>query len=91
MNIFEERYVRVIVNGETYYREIGDDNELGARIAEDEFNTIILDAVYSDIVTDEFMIDLAQVKAIIDRMPNIHDRKMMNEFYQYVLRIDGEQ
>ena len=91
MNIFEERYVRVVVNGETYYREIGDDNELGARITEDEFNTIILDTVYSDIVTDEFLVDLVQVKTIIDRMPNIHDRKIMNEFYQYVLRIDGEQ
>lgn len=90
MNVFEERYVRIIVNGETYYREIGDDNELGARIAEDEFNTIILDAVYSDIVTDEFLVDLVQVKTIIDRMPNIHDRKVLNEFYQYVLRIDGE-
>ena len=89
MNVFEERYVRIIVNSETYYREIGKDNELGARIAEDEFNTIILDAVYSDMVTDEFLVDLVQVKTIIDRMPNIH-RKIMNEFYQYVLRIDGE-
>ena len=91
MSIFDKRYVRVIFNGETYYREIGDDNELGARIKEDEFNTIVLDVVYSEIVTDEFMIDLAQVKVIIDRTSNIHDRKIMNEFYQYVLRIDGEQ
>ncbi|WP_312505953.1 hypothetical protein [Lysinibacillus sp.] len=91
MSIFKKRYVRVIVNGETYYREVSDDNELGVRIAEDEFNTIILDTVYNDIVIDEFLVDLVQVQTIIDRMPNIHDRKIMNKFYQYVLRIDGEQ
>ncbi|MGE7982961.1 hypothetical protein [Solibacillus sp. NPDC093137] len=73
MNVFEDRYVRIIVNSETFYREIGEDNELGARIAEVDFNTIILDAVYSDIVTDELLVDLVQVKTIIDRMPNIHD------------------
>lgn len=84
MNVFEERYVRIIVNSETYYCEIGEDNELGARIAEDKFNTLILNAVYSDIVTEEFLIDLVQVKTIIDRMPNIHDGREMNEFYNSI-------
>ena len=91
MSIFDKRYVKVTLNQETYFREVGIDDELGERMAEDEFNNLILDAVYSDIIEEEYMVDLAQVKTIIEGIPNVFDRQILKNFYNYAVRIDGEE
>lgn len=36
MSIFDKRYVKVTINQESYFREVGMDDELGERMAEDE-------------------------------------------------------
>ena len=89
MSIFDKRYVKVTINQETYFREVGFDDELGERMAEDEFNNMILDAVYSDIIEEEYMVNLQQVNTIIQATPNIFDRQILQNFYNYVVRIDG--
>ena len=57
MSIFDERYVKVTLNGETFFRVVRIDGDLGERIDQDELNNLILDAVYSEIVEDEFAIN----------------------------------
>ena len=89
MSIFDKRYVKVTINQETYFREVGIDDELGERMAEDEFNNLILDAVYSDIIEEEYMVNLQQVNTIIQATPNIFDRQILQNFYNYVVRVDG--
>lgn len=89
MSIFDKRYVKVTINQETYFREVGFDDELGERMAEDEFNNMILDAVYSDIIEKEYMVNLQQVNTIIQATPNIFDRQILQNFYNYVVRVDG--
>ena len=89
MSIFYKRYVKVTINQETYFREVGMDDELGERMAEDEFNNMILDAVYSDIIEEEYMVNLQQVNTIIQATPNIFDRQILQNFYNYVVRVDG--
>lgn len=89
MSIFDKRYVKVTINQETYFREVGMDDELGERMAEDEFNNMILDAVYSDIIEEEYMVNLQQVNTIIQATPNIFDRQILQNFYNYVVRVDG--
>ena len=89
MSIFDKRYVKVTINQETYFREVGFDDELGERMAEDEFNNMILDAVYSDIIEEEYMVNLQQVNTIIQATPNIFDRQILQNFYNYVVRVDG--
>ena len=91
MSIFDKRYVKVTINQETYFREVGIDDELGERMAEDEFNNMILDAVYSDIIEEEYMVNLQQVNAIIQTIPNVFDRQILQNFYNYAVRIDGEE
>ncbi|AWE06343.1 hypothetical protein DCE79_02610 [Lysinibacillus sp. 2017] len=91
MSILNERYVRVTINNETYFREIGVDDVLGERMAEDEFNNLILDAVYSDIIEEEYMVNLQQVNTIIQTIPNVFDRQILQNFYNYAVRIDGEE
>lgn len=91
MSIFDKRYVKVTINQETYFREVGMDDELGERMAEDEFNNLILDAVYSDIIEEEYMVNLQQVKTIIETIPNVFDRQILQNFYNYAVRIDGEE
>ena len=89
MSIFDKRYVKVTINQETYFREVGFDDELCERMAEDEFNNMILDAVYSDIIEEEYMVNLQQVNTIIQATPNIFDRQILQNFYNYVVRVDG--
>ena len=89
MSIFDKRYVRVTINQETYFREVGMDDELGERMAEDEFNNMILDEVYSDIIEEEYMVNLQQVNTIIQATPNIFDRQILQNFYNYAVRVDG--
>lgn len=89
MSIFDKRYVKVTINQETYFREVGIDDELGERMAEDEFNNMILDAVYSEIIEEEYMVNLQQVNTIIQATPNIFDRQILQNFYNYVVRLDG--
>ena len=91
MSILDKRYVKVTINQETYFREVGFDDELGDRMAEDEFNNMILDAVYSDIIEEEYMVNLQQVNTIIQATPNIFDRQILQNFYNYVVRVDGVQ
>lgn len=73
MSIFDKGYVKVTINQETYFREVSMNDELGERMAEDEFNNLILDTVYSDIIEGEYMMNLAQVKTIIEGIPNVFD------------------
>ena len=89
MSIFDKRYVKVTINQETYFREVGMDDELGERMAEDEFNNMILDAMYSEIIEEEYMVNLQQVNTIIQATPNIFDRQILQNFYNYVVRVDG--
>ena len=89
MSIFNKRYVKVTINQETYFREVGMDDELGERMAEDEFNNMILDAVFSEIIEEEYMVNLQQVNTIIQATPNIFDRQILQNFYNYVVRVDG--
>lgn len=89
MSIFDKRYVKVTINQETYFREVGMDDELGERMAEDEFNNMILEAVYSDIIEEEYMVNLQQVNTIIQATPNIFDRQILQNFYNYAVRVDG--
>ena len=89
MSIFDKRYVKIIINQETYFREVGMDDELGERMAEDEFNNMILDAVYSDIIEEEYMVNLQKVNTIIQATPNIFDRQILQNFYNYAVRVDG--
>lgn len=65
MSIFDKRYVKVTINQETSFREVGFDDELGECMIEDEFNDMILDAVYSDIIEEECIVNLQQVNTII--------------------------
>lgn len=89
MSIFDKRYVKVTINQETYFREVGFDDELGERMAEDEFNNMLLDAVYSEIIEEEYMVNLQQVNTIIQATPNIFDRQILQNFYNYAVRVDG--
>lgn len=89
MNIFDERFVKVTLNGETFFRVVDIDGNLGERMDEDELNNLILDAVYSEIVEAEFAINLEQVNTIIQAMPNIFDRQILQNFYNYAVRVDG--
>ena len=89
MSILDKRYVKVTMNQETYFREVGMDDELGERMAEDEFNNMILDAVYNEIIEEEYMVNLQQVNTIIQATPNIFDRQILQNFYNYVVRVDG--
>ena len=89
MSIFDKRYVKVTINQETYFREVGMDDELGERMAEDEFNNMILDAVYSEIIEEEYMVNLQQVNTIIQTIPNVFDRQILQNFYNYAVRVDG--
>lgn len=89
MNILEERFVKVTLNGETFFRVVNSDGELGERMDEDELNNVILDAVYSEIVEEEYMIDLAQVNTVIQCVPNIYDRQILQNFYNYAVRVDS--
>ena len=89
MNIFDKRYVIVTINQETYFREVGKDDELGVRMAEDEFNNMILDAVYNEIIEEEFMVNFQQVNTIIQTIPNVLDRQILQNFYNYAVRVDG--
>ena len=89
MNIFDERFVKVTLNGETFFRVVDIDGNLGERMDEDELNNLILDAVYSEIVEDEFAINLEQVNTIIQAIPNIFDRQILQNFYNYAVRVDG--
>ena len=89
MNIFDERFVKVTLNGETFFRVVDIDGNLGERMAEDEFNNMILDAVYSEIIEEEYMVNLQQVNTIIQAIPNIFDRQILQNFYNYVVRVDG--
>ena len=89
MSIFDKRYVKVTINQETYFREVGMDDELGERMAGDEFNNMILDAVHSEIIEEEYMVNLQQVNTIIQATPNIFDRQILQNFYNYVVRVDG--
>lgn len=89
MNILDERYVKITLNGETFFRVVSDDGDLGERLDEDELNNLILDTVYSEIIEDEFLINLEQVNAIIEATPNIYDRRILQNFYKYVIRLDG--
>ena len=89
MRLFDKRYVKVTINQETYFREVGMDDELGERMAEDEFNNMILDAVYSEIIEEEYMVNLQQVNTIIQAIPNIFDRQILRNFYNYAVRVDG--
>lgn len=91
MSKFEERFVRVTINEETYFRKIGVDNVLGERLAEDEFNNMILDAVYSDIIEEEYMVNFQVVNTIIQTIPNAFDRQILQNFYNYAVRMDGEE
>ena len=77
MSVFDKRFVRVTINNETYFREVGTDNELGERMAEDEFNNLILEEVYSEIVDEEYMVNLVQIKTVIESMPNVFDRQLL--------------
>lgn len=74
MSKLNERYVRVTINNETYFREIGVDDLLGERMVEDELNNMILDAVYSENIEEEYMVNLQQVNTIIQTIPNVFDR-----------------
>ncbi|WP_342533890.1 hypothetical protein MHB40_03165 [Lysinibacillus sp. FSL K6-0057] len=89
MSIFDKRYVTVTINQETYFREVGMDDELGVRMAEDEFNNMILDAVYNEIIEEEFMVNFQQVNTIIQTIPNVLDRQILQNFYNYAVRVDG--
>lgn len=89
MNIFDERFVKVTLNGETFFRVVDIDGNLGERMDEDELNNLILDAVYSEIVEAEFAINLEQLNTIIQAMPNIFDRQILQNFYNYAVRVDG--
>lgn len=88
MNILDERYVKITLNGETFFRVVSDNGDLGERMDEDELNNLILDAVYSEIIEDEFLLNLEQVNTIIEATPNIYDRKILQNFYKYVIRLD---
>ena len=89
MNILDQRYVKITLNGETFFRVVSDDGELGERMDEDELNNLILDTVYSEIIEEEFLINLEQVNTIIQATPNIYDRQILQNFYKYVIRLDG--
>lgn len=89
MNIFDERFVKVTLNGETFFRVVDIDGNLGERMDEDELNNLILDAVYSDIIEEEYMVNLQQVNTIIQATPNIFDRQILQNFYNYAVRVDG--
>lgn len=89
MNILDERFVKVTLNGETFFRIVGKDGDLGESLQEDELDNLILDAVYSKIVEDTFAINLAQVNAIIHTMPNANDRQILLNFYNYAVRVDS--
>ncbi|WP_419958137.1 hypothetical protein [Psychrobacillus psychrotolerans] len=91
MSKLNEGFVRVTINNETYFREIGVDDVLGERRAEDEFNNMILDAVYSDIIEEEYMVNLQIVNTIIQKMPNVFDDQILQNFYNYAARMDGEE
>lgn len=62
-------------------------------MAENEFSNMILDvvAVYSDIIEEEYMVNLQMVNTIIQTMPNAFDRQILQNFYNYAVRIDGEE
>ena len=91
MSKLNERFVRITINNETYFRKIGVDDVLGERMAEDEFNNMILDAVYSDIIEEEYTVNLQMVNTIIQTIPNACDRQILQNFYNYTVRIDGEE
>lgn len=50
---------------------------VGERMAEDEFNNMSLDAVYSDIIEEEYMVNLQMMNTIIQTIPNAFDRQIL--------------
>lgn len=50
---------------------------------------MLLEEALSQVVSDEYMLDLNRINRIVERLEDLGERRVMRDFVEYVMRIDG--
>ena len=86
MSLLHGQFVKLTIGNQTYYFEEEADGNLGERYEENQFHEMLLEEVLSDLVAEEYAIQPARVLSIIERLPDMMERRVMKDFYEFAMR-----
>lgn len=76
----DKKFHRIMIDGETYYREVQYGELVGELMEEDEF----FDLIMSDVVEKEYETSAEDVEMAIDRMYDEDDQKLISNYIAYL-------
>lgn len=86
MSLLDLQFVKLAVGNKEYYYEVEPEGELGKQYEAEQFHGMLLEGILSDIVSEEYAIHPTRVLSIIERLPDIMDRRIMKDFYEFFMR-----
>lgn len=80
-----KKFHRIMVDGETYYRELDCGEVVGPLMEEDEF----FDLIMSEVVEEEYETGAVEAEMAIDRMYDIDDQRLVSNYIAYLKMAAG--